>query len=325
MLAHKVSVRSIATFVGILLAVAPLAALGHVGDIKSTVTLNAGYGYFEGKVRSPNAKCRADRTVKLFKEADEADPLLKTFKTNSAGAWAIFRAYEEGSFYVKVPARTLRSSGHTHTCKAARSTDVTAPIRVTSEDQNGWNLATYDCLEYQNNPQTALPIDSVFADGPEQPPLGFGSLQLIDPEAVFEFSFTQARWGGLDESPLSSLRKITYSTYVTGDAPPPVVKLFIDPTGDGGDTVELRFTPPSSAVMTNQWQTWTASRSKTWTTPDGPMTLNAYLAANPSADFDDLESVQLWSDCADGGNELHYLDAVIVGMTGETVSFDFER
>lgn len=325
MLAHKASVRSIATLMGVLLAAIPLAALAHVGSSKSTVTLNAGYGYFEGKVRSPNAKCRADRTVKLFEEIDEADPLLKTVKTNSAGAWAIFRAYEEGSFYVKVPARTLRSSGHTHTCKAARSVDVTAPIRVTSEDQDGWNVLTYDCLDYANNPQAATPIGSIFVDGPEQPPLGFGSLQLINEDAAFGFSFTQARWGGLDGSPLSSLKKVSYGAYITSDAPPPTVKIFVDVTGDGGATEELAFTPSESDVIADQWQIWTASRSKIWTTPDGQMTLNAYLAANPSAEFVGLESLQLWSDCDLGGNHLHYMDAVTVRMTGETVSFDFER
>lgn len=324
MLPHKATVLSIACVVGLVVVATP-PALGHIASIKSTVSLNAGYGYFEGKVGSPNTKCRWDRSVKLFQESDGTDPLLKTVKTNSAGAWALFRPYEEGSFYVKVPARILRPRGHTHTCKATRSADVTAPIRVTPDDSNGWNVVTYDCLEYASNPQTAAPIGSVFSAGPEQPPLGFGSLQLINPDATFGFSFTQARWGGLDGSPLSSLKKIGYGAYVTGSAPPPTVKIFVDVMGDGSTTEELSFTPTPSAVITDRWQTWTAGRSQTWITPGGPISLNAYLAANPSAEFEDSQSMQLWSDCPDGGTELHYMDAVIVQMTSETVSFDFER
>ena len=55
------------------------------------------------------------------------------------------------------------------------------------------------------------------------------------------------------------------------------------------------------------------------------MPLSAYQTANPSAEFEDSQALQLWTDCPEGGNQLHYMDAVIVGLTNETMSFDFER
>ena len=311
----------------VILTAAPMSALGHTASINSTVTLRAGYGYFEGKVGSANTKCRTNRTVKLFKQAAGTDPLLKTTTTNTTGEWAIFRRYEEGTFYVKVPARTLRTTEHAHTCEATTSLLVAAPVRVTPSDGNGWSLSTFDCLEYAQNPQGAVPIPSIFVEGPGLPPLGFGSLQLINPDAPFGFSFTDARWEGLDGTSLSSLRTITYRSYVTGTAPPPIVKIYVDVTGDGSTTEEITFTPPDSAVAADQWQTWTAGRSATWGTPDGPMSLNAYQTANPSAEVKAGSSwgLHILSDCPVGGNQFHYLDAVTVQLTNRTMTFDFER
>ena len=143
---------------------------------------------------------------------------------------------------MKVPARTLQTAGHSHTCKAT-SAHVSPPTRVTPNGGHGWNVNKFDCLEFAQNPQGAPALESIFVNGPVLPPLGFGSLQLINPDAPFGFSFTRARWNGLDGRPLSSLGRISYSTYVTGDAPPPVVKIYVDVTGDGSTTEELRFTP----------------------------------------------------------------------------------
>lgn len=63
MLPHRRTALSIATVIGVVLAATPMSALGHIGSIRSTVTLNAGYGYFQGKVGSPDARCRANRSV----------------------------------------------------------------------------------------------------------------------------------------------------------------------------------------------------------------------------------------------------------------------
>jgi hypothetical protein len=325
MLSHRRIALSIV--IGIILAAAPMSALGHTASINSAVTLRAGYGYFEGKVGSPNTKCRANRTVKLFKQATGTDPLLASTTTNTSGAWAIFRRYEERTFYVKVPARTLRTSGHAHTCKATTSLLVAAQVRVTLSHGNGWSVSIFDCLEYAQNPQTALPMSPIFVEGPGLPPLGFGSLQLIDPDTPFGFSFTDARWDGLDGTSLSNLKTITYRSYVTGTAPPPIVKIYVDVTGDGSTTEEITFTPPDSAVAADQWQTWTAGRSATWGTPDGPMSLSAYQTANPLAEIKAGSSsgLRMLSDCPVGGTQFHYLDAVTAQLTNQTRTFDFER
>jgi hypothetical protein len=325
MLSRRCTALSIV--IGILLAAAPMSAFGHTATVKSTVTLRAGYGYFQGKVGSPLAKCRANRTVKLFKQATGADPLLKTTTTNTTGAWAIFRRYEERTFYVKVPARIIRTSGHAHTCMATTSLLVAPPVRVTLSDGNGWSVSIFDCLQYAQDPLTAPPMAPIFVEGPGLPPLGFGSLQLIDLDTPFGFSFTDARWEGLDGTSLSSLQTIKYRSYVTGTAPPPIVKIYVDVTGDGSTTEEITFTPPDPAVAADQWQTWTAGRSATWGTPDGPMSLSDYQTANPLAE---IKAGSFWgfrilSDCPIGGTQFHYLDAVTVQLTNRTMTFDFER
>ena len=104
-----------------------LPAAAHTASIKSSVTLQAGYGYFHGKVGSPKTACRANRKIKLFKVVDGSDPLLGSTTSNSRGQWAIFRNYEEATFYVKVPARTIQRSGHKHTCKATTSLPAPPP------------------------------------------------------------------------------------------------------------------------------------------------------------------------------------------------------
>ena len=303
-------------------------APAHTKSIKSRVTLQAGYGYFHGKVKSPMTACRANRKIKLFKFVDGSDPLLGSTTSNAQGEWAIFRNYEEATFYLKVPARTIRRKGHKHTCKATTSLPATAPNRVTPNEHPGWTVKYFDCLEYEQNPDGAAPTTQgpIMSHGPGTPPLGFGSLQLIDPEVTLGFSFSDIRWDGLDGRSLSSLKTISFSSYVTDTAPPPTVHLFVDANGDGSVTEEITFTPSSSAVITDQWQKWTAGLSSTWDTPDGDMTLSEYQTANPSAEFDDSpeHGLQFLSDCPQGGNKLHYMDAVIVRLADETLTFDFE-
>lgn len=306
------------------LAANQLPAAAHTASIKSRVTFQAGYGYFHGKVGSPMTACRADRKVKLLKVVDGSDPLLGSTTSNSRGQWAIFRNYEEATFYVKVPARTIRRSGHKHTCKATTSLPVASPTRVTPGELDGWSMKYFDCLDYEQDPEGAAPTTAgpIMSDGPGTPPLGFGSLQLIDTETTSGFSLSDVRWDGLDGRLLSSLRAISFSSHVTGNAPPPTVHLFVDANGDESVTEEITFTPSSSAIVTDQWQ---AGPSSTWDTPDGEMTLSEYQSANPSAEFEDSpHGLQFLSNCPQGGDTLHYMDAVIVRLANETLTSDFE-
>jgi hypothetical protein len=323
-------------FVAALVA-APLPAVGHSGKINSNVTLKAGYGFFRGKVGSPMTACRANRTVRLFKYVDGPDPVLKSTTTNSTGEWAIFRAYQEGNFYVKVPARTIKRTSHTHTCKATSSLTSSAWPRVTPANSHGWSVTYFDCLDWASNPGAATPLGGgpIAVDGPETPPMGFGSWQLLHPDAPTNYSRSDTRWDGLDGQALSSFRSISFSSYIDDDAPPPnypppTVRLHVDVTGDGSTTEEITFTPSISAVVTDQWQKWTAGLSSTWETPGGPMTLSGYQAAHPSAEFeDDPHGVHFSRDCGEvmpaPAQEPQYLDAVIIRLTNQTLGFDFER
>ena len=320
---------AVAALVCIALTLGQLPASGHKAAFKSRATLKAGYGFFRGTVGSSLAACRDDRTVKLFKAVAGTDPLIKSTKTNAAGDWAIFQSYEVATFYVKVPARTIRRSGHTHTCKATRSTLTTAPTRVSPSDLDGWGITQYDCLDYAGNPGGATPLDAEpFVNGPETPPMGFGSLWLTPP-SNFGFSFTFARWDGLEGQPLSGLRSINYSTFIDDNdppiAPPPTLSLHVDVTGDGGSTEKITFVPPDPSVVADEWQKWKAGRASTWETPGGPMSLSDYEAAHPSAEFEDFPlGVEFESDCPDAGAIPHYLDAVVIRLDTETMGFDFE-
>jgi hypothetical protein len=304
----------------------PVAA--HIAKIPSSVSLTAGPGYFHGKVRSPAAACRSDRSIKLFKAVAGLDPLLKSTTSNKVGEWAIFRANEAATFYVKVPARTIRSGGHEHTCKATRSLSVTVPRTVTPRDSSGWDIEYFDGVQFKQNPGTAAPLYSgpITVVGPSKPPLGSGSLQLTDQEqSPSPSSLSVSRWSGLGQLPLSDLKAIGFSSYVPQYALPPTVHLVVAPAGEGSSPEEITFTPPASAVVADEWQKWTAGSSATWDTPGGEMTLSDYKAAHPSAQITDSGGLFFESYCPDNaGTLVHYMDAVTIRLSGSSLAFDFE-
>jgi len=101
-------------FAAALLLAAPASAA-----IKSTVTITSGEGTeFTGKVTSPKAKCRAGRTVKLFREDDsgEESTLEGTARTNKSGAWAMEGSFIAGVFYARVLPAIFHVNGMTIRC-----------------------------------------------------------------------------------------------------------------------------------------------------------------------------------------------------------------
>jgi hypothetical protein len=86
------------------LAVGPAAA--STTKVQSTVTIVSGEGAkFTGKVKAAQKKCRAGRTVKLYREAGSSrvgDTLVGTAKTNKAGAWTLDGTFYAGVYFAQV-------------------------------------------------------------------------------------------------------------------------------------------------------------------------------------------------------------------------------
>ena len=77
-------------------AVAPATA---TVTVKSTVTITSGEGsQFTGKVGSPKKRCRAGRTVKLYRE----DTVVGTAKTDKAGTWEMDGSFLAGVYHARV-------------------------------------------------------------------------------------------------------------------------------------------------------------------------------------------------------------------------------
>jgi len=98
----------------LLVGLAAMAVPGTaLAAVKSTVTITSGEGdEFTGKVTSAKQRCKAGRTIKLFREDYESgeDSLVGTDKTDKTGAWTMDGSFIAGIFY----ARVLPSVFHVH-------------------------------------------------------------------------------------------------------------------------------------------------------------------------------------------------------------------
>jgi hypothetical protein len=87
------------------MAAVALWAAPATAAVKSTVTISSGEGSeFTGKVTSPKQRCRAGRTVKLFREDDSGDEtkLAGTAKTSKAGLWTMDGSFLAGVYFARV-------------------------------------------------------------------------------------------------------------------------------------------------------------------------------------------------------------------------------
>ncbi|HET8814145.1 MAG TPA: hypothetical protein VFM51_04245 [Solirubrobacterales bacterium] len=98
--------------------VAPAGAAAAI-KVKSTVTITTGEGAkFTGKVSSAKKKCRAARTVKLFRKEDDGsgDELVRTAKTNKSGQWTMNGSFFAGEYYARVIAILVHINGMAYRC-----------------------------------------------------------------------------------------------------------------------------------------------------------------------------------------------------------------
>lgn len=184
-----------------------------------------------------------------------------------------------------------------------------------------------------------------FVNGPVIPLLGSGSVQFSlgtygDGKAALVYN-------GLAGTPLSAVTQLSYATYVqqynSGQAP--ALELAVDYTGDGVADDRLVFEPVyqtgnypgviqnGGMVLLNQWQTWNGITGGWWAASDetaGPSTytLSSYLQAHPTAVIaNNPDGGGIWLTTG-GGNTwtgfLGFADALTIGTTGATTTFNFE-
>ena len=60
---------------------------------------------FNGKVKSPKAACKKNRTVKLYRAKAGPDKFLGSDTTNKNGKWLIPTKLKSGDYYAKTPKR----------------------------------------------------------------------------------------------------------------------------------------------------------------------------------------------------------------------------
>jgi predicted lipoprotein len=104
-------------------------AAGKATSVKSTVTISSGEGArFTGKVVAAKKKCRANRTVKLYAEAEAGsayaeagsarpgDVLVDVAKTDATGAWRMDGNFYAGVYYAQVLALLVTIDGDPFRC-----------------------------------------------------------------------------------------------------------------------------------------------------------------------------------------------------------------
>ncbi len=116
---RSVLVVGLAMLGAMLLGTSPASAA--VKTVKTTVKITLGEGAeFRGKVSSSVKRCRAGRTVKLYRETDSAratgDTLVGTAKTNASGVWDLEGSFLAGIYYARVASLLFHMNGQAYRC-----------------------------------------------------------------------------------------------------------------------------------------------------------------------------------------------------------------
>ena len=188
-----------------------------------------------------------------------------------------------------------------------------------------------------------------FVDGPSNPPLGKGSVQLASPD----MSFVRLRNAAYSGTLLSSITELSYSAYVEqrdSTVEMPFIVILADADGDGKSEHNLVFDPrfqtgkyitggfPDQGITQERvWQSWNALHGGWFLGPADdpdkgfpPFSLATYLLKYPNARINNDASkggaaIRLTS----GGpvflkNFIGYADEFKIGVNGITTTYDFE-
>jgi hypothetical protein len=112
------SLLAFAVLLGVV-ALAVTASARSAPKVQSTVTITSGKGTeFTGKVKAAK-KCRANRTVKLYREADSSrgkDMLVGTARTNASGLWTMDGSFLAGVYFAQVIPLLVMVEGQQFRC-----------------------------------------------------------------------------------------------------------------------------------------------------------------------------------------------------------------
>ena len=203
-----------------------------------------------------------------------------------------------------------------------------------------WATDTFDC----NVDTPPIATRQSFVAGPETPPSGTGSLKF-DLSTADGNHTEYFRTAAFDETAISDLEGLSYSTYVAADGDqPPYLRLSADTDGDGGWDDLLYFYPANNAeqqaIIAGEWQTWNVFGGQFNSMgDDGPantFTLAEWLAdpANEDAVLSHIADapnvtggITIGQGCAGDGSagSVTYLDEIIVDVAGDPVAkYDLE-
>jgi hypothetical protein len=99
--------RTLAVIAGTVLALASVSTSFAAAPNRVSSRISIGYNHstelFHGKVRSSNAECRAERTVKVFQETANGPALQGRVMTNADGRWKLEVMHAEGHYFAVAP------------------------------------------------------------------------------------------------------------------------------------------------------------------------------------------------------------------------------
>lgn len=179
-----------------------------------------------------------------------------------------------------------------------------------------------------------------FVSGPGVPPLGSGSFEYT--VAGDGLALVDLRQNGYNEVRLDSLTELAYDTYVSLPGTRPVaafMMLDVDVNGDGTVEDQLVFQPALQGTVTGYtWQHWDALNGTWWSRSglagmgqsSGGGTLEDYLAVYPNARIVNSGAaggLHVSAGClgSEWGGFAGAADAVVVGVEGVSVTYDFEE
>ncbi len=129
----KLLLVSVATVIGVVGASAGMAA-AHSTATSSQHTVgfstDVAGDVFTGQVSSAKAACERGRSIVIYRvlgDSSVPDEKVATATTNESSVWTQGVGHASAGEYYAVAARkVIRSAGHKHVCKAARSETITA-------------------------------------------------------------------------------------------------------------------------------------------------------------------------------------------------------
>jgi hypothetical protein len=226
----------------------------------------------------------------------------------------------------------VASAGSRARASAAATVETVTECDIVRQQEG--TLPTNNWVLYTRTPAST----GTFVTGPATPPAGVGSLALATPtgaDKVFLFNYDHVG------KELSDITEISYSTYRTAGSAQQVTALNIEvdfngPNVAGGFTTlvfEPVYNTAQGAVVSGQWQDWTATGSGIWwsTRPINGQCAGATAACDKTWDeivANNPDAVILGGFGLNQGSGNPGLavsnDALTIGINGNNTTYDFE-